>query len=181
MWKNRVAAAVFLVSAALLASLLQESRNGGSIRGKEIQWKGPMGASTRDPNTIYLLMANGFLRAETSPTFDDLIATWLKQHPQSEAVPIFSFGPASRYSPNSKLTWVWVQEGKDSLNEHLVRQGGCSGSTMVVMESLPASDSEGSWQSDLYVSRGAYEQFLMRVRTAEEQARSQGLGIWGGG
>jgi hypothetical protein len=156
----------------------EKSTEQPSIALNDIQWMGHFGGSKTDRHALFCLMGLGWLRAETSANFEQLIKGWLKQHPKAIVTPVYSTGPVSTRDLESRFTWVWLDDGPANINEYLVRRGGCSCITMKIGGPLTRTADGQSWDSGLLVSKTAYRRFLERVIKAEKQAREERLGIW---
>jgi len=62
---------------------------------------------------------------------------------------------------------VWIIDGDENLNIHLVRMGGCSADTMFLNKGDKA-----------HVTKEKYESFINKILEAESLARKERLGIW---
>jgi hypothetical protein len=169
---------VMLASHTVAAEQAEKPTEQPSIALKDIQWTGHFGGSKSDRHTMFCLMGLGWLRAETSANFEQLIKGWLKQHPKATATPVYSTGPVMTRDLESKFTWLWLDDGTANINEYLVRRGGCSWRTMQIGGSVTRTADGKNWDSGLLVSKTAYLHFLERVIKAEKQARAERLGIW---
>ncbi len=147
-----------------------------------IVWDGPFGESKNSPNEAYCLMGNGFFLAPTSANFKPLVSGWLAKHPKARTVRVEAFGPVMVDQPQSKQVYVWIIDGTGSLNEFLVRQGACPGSTMLIPDTsrYPAEANKSSHQK-MFVSKQEYACFIKAIAKAESAAQKQKLGIWKNG
>jgi hypothetical protein len=136
------------------------------VKASSITWRKHFGGRKEEPNNVYTLMSQGALRAPTSKNFDNLITSWLEKHPNADTILVYTIG-MMRDIPDSKMKSVWVVDGDDNLNIHLVRMGGCPAGTML----LNRGD-----QTPL--TRAEYESFAKKVIEAEESAKKEKSGIW---
>jgi len=136
-------------------------------KASSITWKGHFGGRKKEPNNMYCLMSQGGFRAPTSEDYEDLIKAWLAEHPNADAVVVYTLDGALTKFPDSKSKWVWVVDGNDNLNIHLVRSGGCEAWTMLLSKYDKAQ-----------VTRKEYEAFVEKVVEAELLAKKERLGIW---
>jgi hypothetical protein len=112
-------------------------------------------------------MTQGAFRAPTSKDFENLIKSWLTNHPNADAVLVYTIDGMMRDIPDSKMKSVWVVDGNDNLNIHLVRIGGCPAGTML----LNSGDKTP-------LAREEYEIFEKKIIKAEESAKKERFGIW---
>jgi hypothetical protein len=137
------------------------------IKASDLTWNGHFGGRKEEPHNIYILMSQGGFRAPTSANYESLIENWMAQHTNAEAIVVYTLDGARTNYPDSKMKWVWVVDGEDNLNIHLVRQGGCPAWTMLLNDGDKA-----------YVSQDEYESFVRKLIEADQLARQEKLGIW---
>ena len=111
-------------------------------------------------------MARGFFRAPTN-NIDVFTQNWLKEHPNAVVVPVSISGPTIEANPDSKMIFVWIVDGTESLNLALVRQGCMPGSTQM----LPANEK-------LQVRKSDYDEFINKVVQMDRDAQMDRIGIW---
>ena len=116
---------------------------------------------------MYSLMAQGGFLAPTSDDFEILMLSWLREHPDAEALVFYKMSPVFRALPDSVLKCVWVVSGKENLNLFLVRKGALPASTQLLNPGDKTS-----------VSQLSYEAFAKEAITNEELAKKEKLGIW---
>lgn len=133
-----------------------------------IRWLGPVGFAADQPNNMYTLMGAGFLRRPTSPDFDRIVAEWLASHPEAKVVVVDVSGPLLEGKPESTLVYVWIVDGAENLNVHLVERGACEGAMMQPFGTV-------------LVDPEPLESFRLRVLEAGQRARAARLGIWADG
>ena len=96
-----------------------------------------------------------------------LIKTWLLEHLNADAILVYTIDGMMTAIPDSKMKSVWIVDGADNLNIHLVRLGSCPAGTMLL---------NGGDKTPL--TREDYEAFAKEVIEAETRAKREGLGIW---
>src|SRR5215510_1513999 len=101
-------------------------------KASSITWEGHFGGRKEEPYNIYTLMSRGGFRAPTSKNYEELIKAWLAKHPSADVIVVYTLDGAWTQFPDSKSKWVWIVDGDDNLNIHLVRLGGCSAWTMLL-------------------------------------------------
>src|ERR1044072_9946216 len=102
------------------------------VKTSIITWKMHFGSRKGEPNNVYILMTQGGFRAPTSKDFETLIKSWLEKHPNADAIVVYTLEGMMVNIPDSKMKAVWVVDGNDNLNVHLVRMGGCPAGTMLL-------------------------------------------------
>ncbi|MGC3960631.1 MAG: hypothetical protein QM813_22670 [Verrucomicrobiota bacterium] len=147
-------------------SVAASSKSAEPLTASRVTWKEHFGSSTLDTNTLFTLMAHGYFRAE-STNVQSVVDTWLKNHPQAIVLPVSTGGPVMARLPSSRLSYVWVVQGSDSLNVELVRRGCLAPETQKLN---PDEKPE--------VSQKDYDAFVQRVSKAAESAKAEKIGIW---
>lgn len=159
------------------------------IPASSIQWQGVFGWQEGEKSTIYGLIRFDF--TVISSDIDQVTAEWLTTHPQARAVPVFSdsaveetdsfwdFLGIARRNISSEV-YVWVLDGDECLNLHLVRKG-CYSANPITMDDISelrrlASECEDYFQ--LHVSEDRYNEFIKNISAAQDQAKKEKLGIW---
>jgi len=112
-------------------------------------------------------MSRGGFRAPTSKNYENLIKAWLAKHPSADVIVVYTLDGAMTQFPDSKMKWVWVVDGDENLNIHLVRLGGCQAGTMLLDKGDKA-----------HVTREEYKYFSEKIIEAESLAKKERLGIW---
>jgi hypothetical protein len=138
--------------------------------------QGQFGTSRDTPNEVYCLMGSDFLSAAVSINFQNLITDWQAKHPHAKIVRVFNYGPILYNRPNLSQTYVWVVDGRSSLNEYLVQQGGCLGRTMFIPPQRSSADPKSHFIME--ITEKTYLDFLDRVADAQKQAQDKKIGIW---
>ncbi len=88
--------------------------------------------------------------------------------------------------PDSKMTYCWLVDGKDTINNYLIKNGCFPGGTMMRPETYDEMTKE---MKDIYtdmpkpniivhVDKKAYENFIEQIKVAETFAEQHRLGIW---
>ena len=163
---KRLRASLLFICLAVKLSLPNSSIASDPLSASQITWKEHFGTSGADTNTLFSLMAHGYFRAESTNVQPVMIA-WLKDHPNAVVISVSSGGPLMTKPPSSKLVFVWVMQGSDSLNVKLVRQGCFLPDTQILNPG-----------EKLEVSQKDYQTFVQRVVEAGKQAKKEKVGIW---
>lgn len=136
-------------------------------KASEISWKGHFGGRKEEPNNLYTFMTQGGFLAPTSKNFENLIKTWLTEHPKAETKVVYVLESMLADVPDSKMKAVWVVDGDASLNIHLIRMGGCPAGTMLLNPEDKTS-----------LTREEYQAFEKKAWEAQQLAKEEKLGIW---
>jgi len=159
-----------------------------------------MASRPNDPRT-YVLLGSGFLRAFVLDTTKLVVARWLRHHPKAVETDISRMRMTNTIShEQSEIVYIWIDDGRDSLNVDLVRRGMVAGATMFDMvdnqkgldEMLANDPSLADTKAEIEKERAAapqdrtdrlipdadYKARMMRIDEAEQYARANKLGIW---
>ena len=140
--------------------------------------------SKKDSMHAYCLLGSGYFRAPTSSNADSIINDWLSRHPNADVIPVASHGPTLTDFPNSRMTYCWLIDKTDTLNNFLIRNGCFPGGTMTRPKTWKemSDEEKGIWENDanliVHINKGVYESFLDQIEVAEKYARQNHLGIW---
>lgn len=135
----------------------------------------------------YCLLGTGFFRAPRSKNSDSLISAWMIKHPNATVIPVCATGPTMLDSPNSRMIYCWVTDEKDTVNNYLIRNGCFPGGTMRRPKTFSEMSSKelklfkidkNAHDVIVYIDNVTYEKFITQIRTAEEYARKEKLGVW---
>lgn len=121
----------------------------------------------------YCLLATGYFRAPHSKNTDSLITQWLLQHPNAKVVSVATHGPTMTDYPDSKMTYCWLIDKGDTINNYLIKNGCYPGGTMALSTLEELKDIE-----TLHIAKKDYEKFIAQITGAEEFAQQKKLGIW---
>src|SRR5688500_2316208 len=113
-------------------------------------------------------MTQGGFLAPTSKALGNLMQSWLAEHPSAESIVVYTLDGMRTDVPDSKMKAVWIVDGGENLNLHLVRMGAVPAGTMVLNRGDKTSLAENQ-----------YADFAKRVWAAEGMARKEKIGIWG--
>lgn len=159
-------------------------QNISAININDLTFNSIFADSKTDSMHTYCLMGSGYFRAEKSNDLDSLINNWLSKHPYAYVIPVATHGPTLIDYPNSKMTYCWVIDNGDTLNNYLVRAGCFEGGTMARPKTWQEmSDQEkGIWKDEpkmtVHVDQKTYDRFIDQIKAAEIYARQHRLGIW---
>ena len=91
-------------------------------------WYGALKGDTTDH--YYCLLGFAETLTPSAENTDSLIAGWIKEHPQADVIPVYTYGPVFPSEPHSLQTYCWLVDGRDTLNIYLVREGALPALTM---------------------------------------------------
>ncbi len=126
---TQVTAFVIIIASSFLA--VGAATGSEALVASQVTWQEHFGSSTADTNTLFSLMAHGYFRAE-STNVQRVVDTWLRDHPRAVVISVSTGGPVMTRFPSSRLTYVWVVQGSDSLNVELVRRGCIAPETQIL-------------------------------------------------
>lgn len=203
----RILVALFFFSLATLAlspqgceaqetSVRQRGNSAASLN-----FKNDIMATRSDDGPLYVILGSGFLRPVTFGVPKIFIVQWMKSHPNAVFTPI-----SRMISTNTKthvpmeIIYIWIEDGAQSLNVDLVRNGIFDGGNMFDMvDNQQALDrmlkndpkladtraeiekeraAAPQDRTDRLVSEGDYRSRIARIADAGKYARAHGLGIW---
>ena len=178
-----------LVKLLVLLILCSCNRDGAKEQRtlSDFRFESIFGQTSREPKSTFCILGSGFFRAPRSANSDSMITEWMKYHPNAAVVPVSSFGPVDLKNKESKLTYCWVIDGKDTLNNYLVRRGCFPGGTM---ERPKTWDEMNQKQRESYSNMGdkpniqvhvdkkSYDAFMEQIKAADLYAQQNKLGIW---
>ncbi|HEX3718859.1 MAG TPA: hypothetical protein VH595_12900 [Verrucomicrobiae bacterium] len=134
----------------------------------QVTWNDIFGEASSDTNTVFSLMAHGFLYFSETTNVENVVVSWLKNHPKSVVIPVFTYPePVMTNNPLSRIKYVWLVQGHDSLNVELVRRGCVWPDTEML---LPKQNPQ--------VTQKDYKSFIKKIIKAGEKAEKEKLGLW---
>jgi hypothetical protein len=164
-----VVAALFALAGTVTASDAPSLRL-APMQASKLSWDGTMGRLPGDEKRMYLLVARewfglpGLSDGKPVPDTTAYTAVWLRAHPGAMAIPVESI-PLTR---DLATVYVWVVDGRASLNLDLVEQGYVQARTMA-----PILRAE-----DRFVGADRVEPFLRDAAAAERRAAAADRGLW---
>jgi hypothetical protein len=167
----------------------------GSFPVSELTVDGIYATKSGDPTLYCLLGANTCITKLPKGAInqDALIDSWLAAHPTATAVPIsshnFTFGKSGAAQPR---VYLWIEDGADSLNVALVREGRYPAAAMVDMvdadrelaemnnEELKKDRTETPEENRPHrlVPDADYAEKMQRVSIAGVEAKRDMKGMW---
>jgi hypothetical protein len=142
-----------------------------SFPASRIRWMGLSGTDGDDRTHLYSIKAQGslFKPYPQKPPFpanvQAYVQTWLSKHPRAQVIPVEAY---PFLSASVARVYVWIVDGDENLNLHLVAEGFFRGSTQVPMLRT----------ADLLVSAQEAGAFRKQAAIAEIAAAEAGKGIW---
>lgn len=141
------------------------------IPASRITWQDLDGLDGNDKTRAYSLCARGCmalpgLGGDQYPvSLGETIASWLAAHPNARAIPIEAY---PFFSNSVARVYVWIVDGEENLNIHLVREGYFRASSL-----LPYLRT-----SDLSISFKEMMAFRKKISEAEIEAANAKKGLW---
>jgi len=166
---------------------------------KQLVFREIFASRTGDART-YILLGGGWLRTVQSGDPAAFVSTWLAAHPAAFIKPISrQFWTNTKTKRTDEMVYIWVEDGTMSLNVDLVRAGIYPGRVMAdmvdqnnglneLLKNPKLADAKAIIEkeraeapqdrSERLVSDDEYKLLIRRVEVAENQARSDKVGIW---
>ncbi len=171
--RNFIILLAFLIWTSILSCLGQKPTETVSLR--DITFSSVFGDNKKDSLHTYCLLGTGYFRTPRSDNSDSLIKVWLKLHPDAKIINIATHGPTMAEYPNSKMTYCWLIDGKDTINNHLIKNGCFPGGTMMRPETYDEMSKEmKEFYKDNYtpeitvhIEKKSYDNFIDQIRAAE--------------
>lgn len=154
------------------------------VKLSEVEFKSIFGELKSNKNIVFCLLGNGFFLAERSENTDSLISNWFDQHPNANVISLTSMNLQPE-NINSFLIYCLVIDGKDTLNNYIIKNGCYQSTTMY----RPVSWDEMSDRSKelyedskpivtTYINEKQYEDYLAQIIANESYAKANKLGVW---
>lgn len=144
------------------------------IPANSIKWDGIFGEH-KETKQMYSLVASGWARAPRSDGSAQVIADWFNQNTNATVIVVNQLNTSDPEENESMYKYVWVVEGTNSLNLHLVRNGIWPGGVMADWKE--SSSFLKPSQIQRLVSDKEYELFREQLLIADDYARKNKLGI----
>jgi hypothetical protein len=152
----------------------------------ELTFSSIFGESKKDSLHTYCLLGTGYFRTPRSDNSDSLITFWLTQHPQAKVISVATHGPTMTDYPNSKMTYCWLVDDKDTINNYLIKNGCFPGGTMMRPDTYDEMSNE---MKEIYkdipkpnvivhIDKKSYDNFIEQVKVAETYPKQNKLGVW---
>jgi hypothetical protein len=157
-------------------------------------------ASRQGDHRTYILLGSGWLRTIRSGDSGRFITRWLQEHPSATVQPVsHQFMTNRRWKRTDEMVYIWVEDGKTSLNVDLVRAGIFPGGVMMdmvdnlkglneVLKDPKLADTRAQVEkeraeapqdiTERLMSEDDYGRHMQSVEFAEARARQEKLGIW---
>lgn len=167
----------------LLVILTLQICNGQSnkISLKDLKFNSIFGTTAKDSTNIYCLLGTGFFRAPRSDNSDELINDWISKNKDAKVVIISTIVDGK---PNINYCWLVDSNGK-TINEYLIENGCFPGGTMIRPKTYKEmSKQERKIYSDekpkivVSIDKRIYDEFIEKIKVAENNAKDKKLGIW---
>ncbi len=146
-----------------------------------------------DPDTYCLLGDESCIFSLLLPTASGeesrFVRGWLDAHPRATAIPISGkYYQRDVRGPKFHTTYIWIEDGKDSLNIELVRNGFYKAEVLEDMvdhyRRLGTLQGSGLAEADAWgparrlISASEYAERMVRAKAAELEAQRDKVGLW---
>ena len=156
-------------------------RQAKRIHLSDLKFESIFGTNSKDSLQTYCLLGTGFFRAPFSKNADSLIQGWMRTHPNAEVVPVSTLD-----EPKSKMTYCWLIDKGDTINNYMIRNGCYPGGTMMRPQTYEEmSDKMKKVYNDIekpdikvHIDKKSYDNFIEQIKIAEAFAETNKLGIW---
>jgi hypothetical protein len=170
---------------------------------KELTFNNEVFATRPNDALTYVLIGGGWLRGLRSEDPAKFISAWLEKHPAATVKPISRMVLPRDRVKDEQIEYIWIEDGKASLNVDLVRAGLFPAPAMADMVDFrkqldeilkdprvaaetaqlekrhpEAPQASSLPRPDRMISNEDYKQRMQRAEAAAEQARKEKLGIW---
>jgi hypothetical protein len=135
----------------------------------DVTFNSIFGTAKTDSSNTYCLLGSGFFRTPRSDNSDSLIIDWITKHPKTFVIPISSIGPTMVDDKNSKMTYCWLVDGNDTINNYLIRNGCFPGGTMQRPHEPKVK---------VLIDKKSFDNFIEQIKVAQKYASDSKLGIW---
>jgi hypothetical protein len=148
----------------------------------DLKFESIFGSDNKDSSQVYCLLGTGFFRAPSSKNTDSLVETWINKHPNADVILV-----STLENPKDKLTYCWLVDKGDTINNYLIKNGGFPGGTMIRPQTYnEMTDKEKAFYNDMekpiikvHIDSKSYKNFIEQIKVAESYAQANKLGIWG--
>ena len=163
----------FVILSLLLAGAAYAKpwRNIELIPASRIKWMGLSGTDADDKTHLYSINAQGSLfkpypqKPPYPANVQGYVESWILKHPKARVIPVEAY---PFLSASVARVYVWIVDGDENLNLHLVEEGFFRGNTQVPMLRT----------ADLLVSAQESWAFRKKLAAAEVAAANARKGIW---
>ncbi len=146
-----------------------------------------------DSSHIYCLLGEGVAKTPYSSRTDSIINNWIAKHQNAIVVANTTTTNFHKDGNNLIMTFCWVIQQNDTLNNYLVRNGCFPKEEMErnkTWEEIPDIKKREETKTDfpvseyplpkieLLVDKKLDENFMLQIASAEKFARNNKLGIW---
>lgn len=153
---------VFLLCLCLIVSCHSNESLVDRYKLSEIEFKSVYGHSKSDSSVVLSVLADQSIYKKDNFT-DSLLNDWLLKHKKGSLIPV-----SQKVSKNKTLVFCWLIENEDTANLYLVKHGCYTAKDM--------SNIEG--YSKLLIDSQHLSSFNDKLKSAEDQAKTNKVGIW---
>ena len=148
---------------------------------KDLKFDGIFGVTEKDSTNMYCLLGTGFFRTPRSKNSEELIEDWISKNKDAKVVVVSTIVEGKA---NINYCWLIDSKGK-TINEYLIENGCFPGGTMMRPNTYKEmSKREKKIYSDekpnilVHIDKKEYDEFIERLKLAENYAKENKLGVW---
>lgn len=173
---------IFLVLATLYACQQPQTAS-DTFDISEMKFRGHLASRKNMKDHTYSVIGRGFNFPEAWEGKDAFIQDWVKNHPNAKISIIATMVDTMN---KAAMSYVWVTDGKESLNEQLVKKGFFRRNLMFrpkTWEEMNEAEKAGSKNTPkllttIFVDPKVYTGYLNELETAEMEAQKNKVGLW---
>lgn len=141
-----------------------------------------MGHQKNDTLHTWCILGMDFVKPHASDNAQKTVANWIATHKNATVIPVCSFGPPANMDVTKKLfIFCWIVDGKDTLNNYLVRNGCFPGGVMFAYDQWEERNKTMKGplpEIHKYVSKKSYEDYKLQIANNERYAYEHKIGLF---
>lgn len=167
----------------LFLALSLQSCNGQKteVTLKDLEFNSIFGTTKKDSTNVYCLLGTGFFKTPRSKNSDELIDDWISKNKDAKVVLVSTI-----VDGKANINYCWLVDSKDkTINEYLIQNGCFPGGTMMrpnTYEEMSKEEkktySEEKPNILVHIKKKEYDEFIERIKLAENDAKENKLGVW---
>jgi hypothetical protein len=162
----------------LLFCLIECRSQNTDLKFENFEFVSIFGNLKGDKSNVYCLLGKGFFRTQSSENTDELIDTWILNHKNIKIILI-----STLIDDNANINYCWLEdEYGNTINEFLIKNGCFPGGTMMRPKTLKEEPNDYMSIDDsklkIHIDSQKYEEFIQKIKKAEQFASDNKLGIW---
>ncbi|MFD2907107.1 hypothetical protein ACFSX9_00015 [Flavobacterium ardleyense] len=163
----------------LLFCLIECRSQNTNLKFENFEFESIFGGQKGDKSNVYCLLGKGFFRTPSSENTDELINSWILNHKKIKIILVSSLIDDN----NGNINYCWLEdEYGNTINEFLIKNGCFPGGTMMRPKTLKEEPNDymsiDESKIKVYIDSKKYEEFIQKIKKAEQFASDNKLGIW---